>query len=114
MLCTVTDVGAYHVGTNVETIKPTLAYLRQRGILPILNYAAEEDLKHANNGEQDSVKSSEEAKYNWQHSIFMRSIKDCDNTTPAKGFVGIKVSLLNLSLMRSHCCNSCESQHLCL
>lgn len=83
-------------GTNAETIKPTLTYLKQRGILPILNYAAEADVQQDNEDQNDSSSGpGAEKDLEAQARIFMRSIDDCDNATPSRGFVGIKVSLFD-------------------
>lgn len=79
-------------GTNGETIQPTLRYLRERGILPILNYAAESDVGEADGDGKAFTSLSEEAALDRQQRVFMRSIADCDNTRPSRGFVGIKVN----------------------
>lgn len=76
-------------GTNAETIKPTLAYLKQRGILPILNFAAEDDVDHGAAKEGDDCAG--EACLDANARIFMRSVVDCDNRG-ARGFVSIKVT----------------------
>ena len=78
-------------GTNAETIKPTLTYLKQRGILPILNYAAEDDVKNSDKEKAAGLDLDEEACLDKNVGIFMRSITDCDSDSPSRGFVGIKV-----------------------
>ena len=75
----------------METIKPTLSYLKQRGLLPILNYAVEDDVKHAEDKGTSAGLADIEAKPNANACIFMQSIADCDNTTPSRGFVSAKV-----------------------
>ena len=70
-----------------------MAYLKQRGILPILNYAAEDDVNHDAKNNSAELDMEVEACLNKNVGIFMRSITDSDNTSASRGFVGIKVSL---------------------
>ena len=70
-----------------------MAYLKQRGILPILNYAAEDDVKQDAKNDVAEVDMDGEACLNKNVGIFMRSIIDSDNTSASRGFVGIKVSV---------------------
>lgn len=80
----------------METIKPTLAYLKERGLLPILNYAVEDDVKHDKQSAGAGLTLDEEACLNKNVGIFMRSITDCDNTSASRGIVSIKVKSLCL------------------
>lgn len=81
-------------GTNAETIKPRLSYLRQRGLVPILNYAAEADVDQEKGGKEftmDSECGREEARIQCNVHNMRQAISDCDNTTPSQGFVCGKV-----------------------
>lgn len=82
-------------GTNAETIKPTLAYLEQNGMLPILNYAAEDDVSAGaphNHDATAAFSSAGAATLDAQARVFMRSIADCENSRAARGFVGVKLT----------------------
>lgn len=79
----------------------------ERGIQPVLNYAAEDDVQHTNGEAGDTAErmlEKAEADLAAKARIFMQSIHDCDNSTPARGFVGIKVSITHLLPCRSGIC----------
>ncbi|BDA46933.1 Proline dehydrogenase 1, mitochondrial [Coccomyxa sp. Obi] len=67
-------------------------YLERHGIRPILNYAAEDDVKEEGEGDSCPLAAAER-KLDRNLDIFMRSIRDSDNIRN-RAFVAIKVTPL--------------------
>ncbi len=66
-------------------------YLERHGIRPILNYAAEDDVKEEGGGDSCPLAAAER-KLDRNLDIFMRSIRDSDNVRN-RAFVAIKVRM---------------------
>ncbi|CAL5224266.1 g6925 [Coccomyxa viridis] len=80
-------------GECVESIQPTLKYLEENGIRPILNYAAEDDVSAEPEEATSCPHAAAERCLDRNTAIFMRSIRDSDNFGN-RAFVAIKVTAL--------------------
>ena len=76
----------------METIKPTLANLQQKGMMPILQYGAEDDVSKQPAEAEFSLEA--ERKLDNKARLFLHCIANCDNTQPLRGFVSVKVNVL--------------------
>ena len=69
---------------------PDLQYLEDNGIRPILNYAAEDDVSEEPEEATSCPHATAERCLDRNMAIFMRSIRDSDNSRN-RAFVAIKV-----------------------
>ena len=73
------------------SIKPTLQFLAQNGIRPILNYAAEDDTgSEAPEGGTEATWKKQEAGCDARAATFLRSVAEAD-TSSGCAFVAVKV-----------------------
>ena len=67
-----------------------MQYLKQNGIRPILNYAAEDDISQEPEEAASCPHAAAERCLDRNMAIFMRSVRDSDNTRN-RAFVAVKV-----------------------
>jgi len=82
-------LSAYGAGECEHTLKPTADMLRQHGIRPILNYAAEDDVSDAPTAVESADAAAERAS-DCNLRPFLKSVEDAGNRE-GKGFVQAKV-----------------------
>ncbi|KAK9834130.1 hypothetical protein WJX81_000815 [Elliptochloris bilobata] len=82
-------------GECVDSIRPTVAYLAANGIRPILQYAAEDNVRDdaADSTDMAAVAEAAERACDCNLAIFMRSVRDSDNVA-STAIVAIKVTAL--------------------
>ncbi|DBA95567.1 TPA: hypothetical protein ACH3X3_013417 [Trebouxia sp. C0006] len=86
-------------GECEHTLKPTADMLRQHGIRPILNYAAEDDVSDAPTAVESADAAAERAS-DCNLRPFLKSVEDAGNRE-GKGFVQAKVTCLgNCDMMK--------------
>ncbi|KAK9803261.1 hypothetical protein WJX72_001773 [[Myrmecia] bisecta] len=98
-------------GEDEETIKPTLRYLQQNGILPIINYAAEADVPGAAEGEESSLSGCVEDACDDNMRVFLQSVEEAAKVD-GRGFTAIKITALGQPALLESISSAFTASHL--
>lgn len=79
----------YDAGYNDKEMGPKIALLRQRGIMPILNYASEDHVF----GSVDKDVDFSEARRDVNAARFIDGINSCSTPGPHRSFASVKVAI---------------------